>query len=187
MAHLRSLPEDATLRDVFATYPEQMLHLNGFAEAVMRGPCQLSEGERELIAAYVSGLNACTYCLGVHAATAGAFGVEEDLFAVLLDSVEAAPVAERLKPILRYVKKLTESPSRMVAADAEAVYAAGWDDSALFHAIAICAYFNLMNRIVDGSGCNAGESYFRDAGRRLADHGYRDMRRQVGADASAKG
>ncbi|MEE8545494.1 MAG: carboxymuconolactone decarboxylase family protein, partial [Alphaproteobacteria bacterium] len=72
MAHLRSLPEDATLRDVFATYADQMLHLNGFAEAVMRGPCQLSEGERELIAAYVSGLNACTYCLGVHAATAGA-------------------------------------------------------------------------------------------------------------------
>jgi uncharacterized protein YciW len=94
-------------------------------------------------------------------------------------------VAERLKPILRYVKKLTESPSRMVPADAEAVYAAGWDDGALFHAIAICAYFNLMNRIVEGSGCSAGESYFRDAGRRLAEKGYMDMRRQVGADASA--
>ena len=185
MVHLRSLPEDATLRDVFATYPEQMLHLNGFAEAVMRGPGQLGEGERELIAAYVSGLNACTYCLGIHAATAGALGVEEDLFAALLDGIDAAPIEERLKPILRYVKKLTESPSRMVAADAEAVYVAGWDDSALFHAIAICAYFNLMNRIVEGSGCSAGEAYFKAAGQRLAGDGYMAMRREVGADASA--
>ncbi|MCZ6522966.1 MAG: peroxidase, partial [Alphaproteobacteria bacterium] len=69
----------------------------------------------------------------------------------------------------------------------EAVYAAGWDASALFHAIAISAYFHLMNRIVDGSGCSAGESYFKEASRRLADHGYMDMRRQIGADASAKG
>ena len=185
MAQLRSLPEDATLRDVFATYPEQMLHLNDFAEAVMRGPGQLSEGQRELIAAYVSGLNACSYCLGIHAATAGAFGVDEDLFAALLEGIEAAPVEARLKPILRYVKKLTESPSRMVPADAEAVYGAGWDDGALFHAIAICAYFNLMNRIVEGSGCSAGEGYFKAAGQRLASDGYMAMRRQVGADASA--
>jgi uncharacterized peroxidase-related enzyme len=182
MALLACLPDDATLRDVFATYPDQMLHLNGFAEALMRGPCPLSEGERELIAAYVSGLNACAYCHGVHAATATVFGVDEGLFTALLEGIDRAPVEAGLKPILRYVKKLTESPSRMTPADAEAVYAAGWDDRALFHAIAVCAYFNLMNRIVEGTGCSADESQLKDAGQRLASDGYMAMRRLIGAN-----
>lgn len=184
MALLASLPEDATLRDVFATYPEPMLHLNNFAEALMRGPCPLSEGERELIAAYVSGLNACGYCHGIHGATAAAFGIDESLFTALLEGIDAAPVEERLKPILRYVKKLTESPSRMTPADAEAVHAAGWDDNALFHAIAVCAYFNLMNRVVEGTGCRADEAQLKDAGQRLASDGYMAMRRLIGAGGS---
>jgi hypothetical protein len=40
----------------------------------------------------------------------------------------------------------------MVEADAAAVYAAGWDEQALFDAISVCALFNLMNRIIEGSG-----------------------------------
>ncbi|NET05043.1 MAG: hypothetical protein F6K09_11890 [Merismopedia sp. SIO2A8] len=36
----------------------------------MRGESALSAGERELITAYVSGLNACNYCYGSHQAIA---------------------------------------------------------------------------------------------------------------------
>jgi hypothetical protein len=32
------------------------------------------------------------------------------------------------------------------------VYDAGWNDEALLHAIAVCAYFNNMNRLVEGAG-----------------------------------
>jgi hypothetical protein len=56
-----------------------------------------------------------------------------------MDDVDLAPVDERLKPILRYVRKLTETPSRIRKADADAVYHAGWSDEALLHAVAICA------------------------------------------------
>jgi hypothetical protein len=58
----------------------------------------------------------------------------------------------KLEPLLNYVRKLTEGPSRMTECDAAAVYAAGWSDEALFHAVAICAYFNQMNRLVEGTG-----------------------------------
>ncbi len=43
----------------------------------------------------------------------------------------------------------------MTRADADRVYAAGWDERALFDAISICGLFNLMNRIVEGSGIKA--------------------------------
>lgn len=56
----------------------------------------------ELIAAYVSGLNACGYCHGIHTAVAEAFGIAEGTFAGLLDDLDTAPVDERLRPLLRY-------------------------------------------------------------------------------------
>ena len=55
-------------------------------------------------------------------------------------------------PCFSFVHKLTLSPSRMTAADAEAVFAAGWNDRALHDAAAICGLFNLMSRLVDGLG-----------------------------------
>jgi hypothetical protein len=65
-----------------------------------------------------------------------------------------------MKPLLRYVGKLTLTPSRMIPADAEAVFQAGWDERALHDAVSVCALFNLMNRLVDGLGIQAGEDYF---------------------------
>ena len=64
----------------------------------------------------------------------------------------ALGVEARLLPILAYVRKLTLTPSRMVDADAAAVFDAGWSEEALFHAISVCALFSFMNRIVRGSG-----------------------------------
>jgi AhpD family alkylhydroperoxidase len=40
--------------------------------------------QRELIAAYVSGLNACTYCRGTHLAVAAACGVAPEVIKALL-------------------------------------------------------------------------------------------------------
>jgi AhpD family alkylhydroperoxidase len=78
MAYLRSLPDRAVLRDVFAAFPHTSRPLLGYHQALLRGPSPFSVAERELIAAYVSGLNACDYCHGVHSATARAFGVDEN-------------------------------------------------------------------------------------------------------------
>jgi AhpD family alkylhydroperoxidase len=75
------------------------------------------------IAAYVSGLNACRYCHGVHQATAQAFGVGEGTLAALLTDVGTAEVPERMKPLLRYAAKLTLTPAKITPEDAEAVLA----------------------------------------------------------------
>ena len=46
--------------------------------------------QRELLAAFVSGTNACNYCVGAHTATAVEFGVEEELVSSLLRNVDTA-------------------------------------------------------------------------------------------------
>ena len=57
-----------------------------------------------------------------------------------------------MKPLLAYVKKLTQHPSKVTDAHAQAVYDAGWSEQALHDAISVCALFNFMNRIVEGHG-----------------------------------
>src|SRR5215472_3075036 len=138
MAYLLSLPDDAVLLDVFRAYPELYRPLLDYHQALLRGPSPLSVAERELIAAYVSGLNACGYCHGVHTATAQAFGVGEGTLAALLADVSTAEVPERMKPLLRYVGMLTLTPAKITPEDAGAVLAAGWEEQALQDAVAVC-------------------------------------------------
>src|SRR6516164_2675 len=138
MTHLPSLPEKATLLDVFRMFPETNRPLLEFHEALLRGASPLTVAERELIAAYVSGLNGCRYCHGVHAATAQAFGIGEGTLAALLTDVTTAPVPGRMKPLLRYAGRLTLTPAKITPADAEAVLAAGWPEQALHDTVAVC-------------------------------------------------
>src|SRR5712691_8061584 len=172
MALLRSLPENATLAHLRHTYADLLEKLRPYGHRLMRGPSPLTPGQRELIAAFVSGVNSCRYCHGAHSLVARAFGVDEAVLAASLDDIDIATVDARLKPILRYVRKLTEAPSRMTAADAAAVYDAGWSDEALLHAIAVCAYFNNMNRLVEGAGIVGTAEEYAVAAQRLVEHGY---------------
>lgn len=172
MTFLSSLPENGALLDVFRAFPETSRPLLHYHELVMRGPSPFTVAERELIAAYVSGVNACAYCHGVHTATAEACGVPAGVVPSAVADLDAAPVNDRLRAVLRYVGKLTSTPAGMTEQDADEVFAAGWDEQALHHAVLVCALFNFMNRLVDGLGVRSDENYFRVSGQRLVDVGY---------------
>jgi len=147
-----SLPDEPKLGDVFRRFSAFVRPLLEVHDIVLRGESELTVGERELIAAYVSSLNACMFCFNGHEAFARAHGIAPDLIAALLNDIETADIDDRLRPLLAYVEKLTRAPSRIVAADAEAVFAQGWSEEALFSAVQVCALFNFMNRIVEGTG-----------------------------------
>jgi uncharacterized peroxidase-related enzyme len=143
------------------------------AEHLMRkADSAFTVAERELIAAYVSGVNACTFCASTHEAAAEALGVASDLFPALLADVDSAPVADRLKPVLHFVRKLTLTTTRMVQADADAVFAAGWEERDFHLAILICGLSTIYNRLLEGYGCKNTETYRRTAGAKLAGIGY---------------
>jgi uncharacterized peroxidase-related enzyme len=175
-----SLDSDSGVRDILKLNPAAGKALIEYHEAVLRGPSPLSEGERELIAAYVSGLNACHYCHGVHTKTAEAFGIEEGLLQKLLDDPATAPVDGKLKPVLAYVRKLTLSPAQMTKKDADAVYAAGWSERALHDVVNVCALFNFMNRLIDGHGIEGNAEVYKRRGQLLRDEGYSPLLKMLG-------
>ncbi len=173
MGLLRSLPQDATMLDLFKAHAEPMARLIDFEDKLMRGPSPFGDAEREIISSFVSGLNACSYCYRSHSFLAEELGVAEALVPALLEDIDSAPIEARLKPVLHYVRKLTLTPARLVEADAAAVYDAGWDSEALFHAIAITAYFNFCNRITAGAGLDVTDATLRDGAKQLATEGYK--------------
>ncbi|RLA10037.1 MAG: peroxidase [Gammaproteobacteria bacterium] len=172
MANLIALPEPADLVDLFRLYPETAKVALPLAQHILRSDSPLTVMQRELIFAFGSGLNACHYCHGAHTAAAEALGLDTSLMASLLEDIDTAPIDEPFKPILKYVKKLTQTPSKVTRADADAVRAAGWSDDALHSAITVCALHNFFNRWVDGSGVDGSDAYVRERGEYLADNGY---------------
>lgn len=172
MSYLKSQSDDAVLLNIFTAYPKTSIPLLEYHEALLRGPSPLSEGERELIAAVVSSVNACTYCSGVHRAVAERFGISSEVLSQIVEDLDSAAVDEKLKPLLSYVKKLTVAPSKVSEQDVAAIYAAGWDDKAIHDAVSVCALFNFMNRLVEGLGLEAGPEYFQFGAERLVKNGY---------------
>ncbi len=146
-----------------------------YHEALLRGDSPFTVTERELMAAFVSGVNSCQYCYGAHTAVAKLFGIEEELLTGLLDDLDAADVDDKMKPVLRYIRKLTIAPTTMTQGDADAVFAAGWDDRALYDAVQVCALYNFMNRFVEGLGLIPVPEDFAMEGKMIHDGGYASM------------
>ena len=109
MAFVKPVPtEEESVAAVMRRYPQMAMPMMEFSEVILRtGECAFTHEERELIGAFASGLNNCTYCYSTHKATAEAFGVPENLLDSMVDDLETAGVDERMKPVLRYVRKLT--------------------------------------------------------------------------------
>lgn len=160
MTYLPSIP-NGTLFDIFLQYPEFSDPLHVFLENLLRGLSPFSTAEREMIAGYVSGVNECGFCCTTHTGVAESLGTPEGLVNKLLCSADLSGVDEKLRPVLRYVRKLTEKPSSVGKADVDAMLDTGWNEQAVVHANLICGAFNLFNRWVDGLGVDADQNYVK--------------------------
>lgn len=152
MPFFKSLPDNAGPPNVFAAHPELYGLWSEMSQVLMNGPSPLSPQERELILAFAAGTARCMFVYIAHSEVAYAWGIEEGLIDRLLDDLESAPIEQRLKPLLAFVRKLTLALADMTQADADAVFAAGWGEEALHDAIAITARMSFMQRLVEGHG-----------------------------------
>jgi uncharacterized peroxidase-related enzyme len=123
-----------------------------WTQAIMRGPSEWSIGQRELFAAFTSRLNTCQYCLDHHTATSVRALGDEGLVQAVLDDWQTAPIDEKTKAMLGFLRKLTLEPFHVGVDDIELLRAAGLSDEAIEDAIHICANFNVINRLADAFG-----------------------------------
>ncbi|MFC8617806.1 carboxymuconolactone decarboxylase family protein [Micromonospora purpureochromogenes] len=156
--------------------PETGGPLMDLAEVLLRGPSSLSRGERELIAAYVSGRNGCDFCRESHSATAGAqLDDGPDLVDRVLADLSTAPVPEKLRALLRLADTVREDGRAVTGELVDAARAHGATDREIHDVVLIAAAFSMYNRYVDGLGAATPDdprAYAMSAQRILA-AGYR--------------
>jgi uncharacterized peroxidase-related enzyme len=155
--------------------PETGEPLSILADALLRAENSLSPGERELIAAYVSGRNECRFCTNSHAAAAAA-QLREGM--ALVDQVHAdpknAPVSAKLRALLEIAGAVQVSGRAVTPDLIEAARTAGANDVEIHDAVLIAAAFCMYNRYVDGLGTLAPEepAGYAAAAQRIVRDGY---------------
>lgn len=165
--------EYSKIWDLLAYQHDISTHLTRFTQSVLRQPASITPGFRELIAAVTSHHNACGFCTNAHAAAAAELLGDRALVQAVLHSLDAAPLPDRQKQLLRFVGKLTSNLAGVDRQDVEQLRAAGWDDEAIYYAITTCALFNFYNRWITGAGVPVmSDGAHDEQGRLLAARGY---------------
>ena len=152
MSYLPSSPDLTNVAAMLGKYPRRGILLFKLLEDIKSSCSPLNRSMRELIITYTSGLNQCDFCYNTHKVVSEQLGIDEKVFDQLKTDIDSAQVDERLKPVLRYVKKLTLTPDRITQADAQQIFDAGWDENVFLDVIFLCAVVNCMNRFVSGIG-----------------------------------
>jgi uncharacterized peroxidase-related enzyme len=156
-------------------YPETEKHLNGLADALLRGPSSLSPGEREMIAAYVSKGNQCHFCTLLHASTARhLLGEAGNVVDSVLAQGAQAPVSEKLQALLEIAGKVRVDGRLVTAEDVARARQAGADDKAIHDTVLIAAAFSMYTRYVDGLATWApgDPEMYDEMGAVIAENGY---------------
>jgi uncharacterized peroxidase-related enzyme len=155
--------------------PETGQPLGQLADALLRSDSSLSPGERELIAAYVSGRNECRFCSASHSAAAA---VQLDAGMPLVEQVRAdpdsAPISAKLRALLHIAGAVQVSGRAVTPALVESARQAGASDVEIHDAVLIAAAFCMYNRYVDGLGTLAPEDGpgYLAAAQQIVQHGY---------------
>jgi uncharacterized peroxidase-related enzyme len=175
MPHITLNSAEPGIRGLLLYRPETARPLSDLAEVLLRGPNTLTRGERELIAAYVSGLNDCRYCSGSHSACAaaqlpGGMAVVEQVRA----DAASAPVSAKLRALLRIAAAVQQSGLAVTEDDVAAARAEGATDLEVHDTVLIAAMFCMFNRYVDGLATIAPEdpALYAAGAQRLVKHGY---------------
>jgi uncharacterized peroxidase-related enzyme len=183
MPFLPSIGSEDKVPHVLAKFQNgTQIPLLEFHQALLRGESPFTVKERELMAAYVSGVNACRYCYGAHSSVAKLYGVPEKLMVDLIDDFGSAAIDAKLRPVFAYLRKLTLTPTQMTQADADAVFAAGWSEQALYDAVQVCCLYNFMNRFVEGLGLTPIPEQFDMEGQMIKRGGYVSMAKDFGIE-----
>lgn len=158
--------------DVFLRKPDRYGPLLQFIESVMVGPSALTQAEREIIAAHVSKLNGCDFCVGAHNATLAALDIDFHALDATASGPDTRNVSAKLQTILDFATRMTREPDSIRQSDINALRDAGWEDETIEDAINVTALFNYVNRLVDAFGIEGDDAYFKHVGATLATRGY---------------
>ena len=155
--------------------PETSKPLNELVEVLLRHPNSLTQGERELIATYVSSQNNCHYCQSIHGAIAAAhLGGNEELVQCVKQDFHSSEISPKLKALLNIAGKVQQDGKQVTPEDVQAARTEGATDLEIHDTVLIAAAFCMYDRYVDGLATVQPQdpSLYRERGKMVARDGY---------------
>jgi uncharacterized peroxidase-related enzyme len=190
MPHI-ALPQGLQgIRSAMAFRPDTAKPLNELAELLLHAPNSLTQGERELIATYVSSQNDCYFCQTVHGAIAAACLADDEALVkqVKTDFMEAS-ISDKMKALLAIAGKVQIGGKHVTSADVATAKSAGATDMEIHDTVLIAAAFCMYNRYVDGLATwqPVDDELYRERGKRTARDGYVTMSKEyLPSESSAR-
>ena len=174
MAHIQVPPGLPGMRGLLAFRPETAAPLAELAQILLHAPNSLTRGERELIAARVSALNECAYCLSSHAAIASCHLGDEALVASAIQDPDSAGITPKLKALLAVASRVQQGGRAVGEEDIARARREGATDIEIHDTVLIAAFFCLCNRYVDGlaTWTPADPEGYRERAAAVAANGY---------------
>jgi uncharacterized peroxidase-related enzyme len=124
-----------------------------FVTRLMIDDHKLGRGTKELIAAYVSKINSCAYCVDAHSAMAMAQGFTEEQVKSILQDVGGSPLLDaKTKKLLQYAEKATRHAYKINEENIQKLHEVGCSDEEILEAMLVTALFNFMDRVADALG-----------------------------------
>ena len=171
MAHINVPKGVPGIRSLVMFRPETGKSLYELAQVLLRGESPLPEADRELIAAYVSYLNDCMFCMKSHAAAARClYGDKKNTVDDVLKDMHRSDVSDKLKALLHIAGKVQVLGKEVTPQDIEAARKLRADDREIHDTVLIAASFCMFNRYVDGlnSLTPTDPAEYEEMGKRMA-------------------
>ena len=158
MPHIELHNDLPGIRGLVSFRPETGRHLYALARTLLGAGGKISQAERELIATYVSSLNACKFCTESHASAARyAFGENAGIVDEVISKGESEGLNPMMNSLLEIAAKVQQSGKQVSEALVQEAKDLGATDLEIHDTVLIAAAFCMFNRYVDGLAASTPE------------------------------
>ena len=121
-------------------------------KGTMFADTRLTRAVKEMIAATVSKINQCNYCLNHHTNFMTLYGISPAVSEQIVSDPQSADISEAEKRLLAYVEKVTRHACKVADTDVDGLKEIGWSHEEILEATLVASLFNAINRFVDALG-----------------------------------
>lgn len=140
----------------FGTDPAFVRHMVDISSTLLFADGYLTRRQKEMIATWISKLNACPYCLDSHGFFLLVHGAPEEVVTkIIAGQLDEAAISDPERQLLLYVGKVNGESFKATKEDAQNLRDLGWSVGQLAEAVHVAAMMGLCNRVANAFGLSA--------------------------------
>ena len=147
---IKSRKKLANVHKIHSLNPPMLVDHMQLYLTVMFKKSPLKRYQREMMSVIVSAANQCPYCIAHHEAALKFYWKDEQKVGMLKVDYEQLNLSDIDKVLCDYAHHLTLHPEDTPSPQIQQMKALGLSDRAIHDATMVIAYFNFVNRIVQG-------------------------------------